>query len=51
MASKPVTNGGELLQALAAVGEGEKLKITIERDGVRFGLEATLGKTPRRVLR
>ena len=50
-ASEGVTNGGEFLEALSAVGEGETLKITIERDGVRFGLEVTLGKAPRRVLR
>lgn len=49
--SKPLKNGNDLLKLLVGATEGQTLKLTIERDGIRLEIEVKLGKVPRRVLR
>ncbi len=49
--SKPLRNGNDLLKLLVGATEGQILKLTVERDGIRLEIEVKLGKVPRRVLR
>ncbi len=49
--SKPLRNGNDLLKLLVGASEGQTLKLTVERDGIRLEIEVKLGKVPRRVLR
>ncbi|GEM_PF-4067886 len=50
-AGHEVKNGSDLLGVLDTTGEGDTLKLTVERQGVRFEREVKLGKVPGRVLR
>lgn len=49
--SRPVKNGGDFIDSLDKGVEGQVLKLTVERQGVRVDIEVKLGKVPQRVLR